>query len=336
MILALAIFLPAGALALEESSSFYVNDQADVLSDDTETYICNENYRLYDQCKGAEVVVVAVDFLDGMNSEEYSYDVFNDWALGDKDENNGVLILLCPGEEKYWLMAGDGLTQELSPAVLEKFASEYIENDFDSGNYDTAALNTFKAIVSVINNKYGVTESDINRYYGSEAPSGSGSTPDYQNGSTQTGTSMGFFGFGAIVTLIFAVVIIFIIFSLIGSFMSIGRRRYYGPGVPMPRRSFWGWGFGGYTRRPPPGPGMPPPRSNPPHSSGSWFGGTGSNSGRRSSGGGSSRGGGFGGFGGFGGGGRSGGSGGFGGFGGGGGGRMGGGGGSRGGGAGRR
>ena len=102
----LGLLSPCIAAIPEQSDAFYVCDNSNVISQSTEEYICSENYRLYDLDEGAEVVVVTVDFLDGYNAEEYSYEIFNSWALGDKEENNGVLILLCPGEEKYWLMSG--------------------------------------------------------------------------------------------------------------------------------------------------------------------------------------------------------------------------------------
>ena len=283
--LVLGLLFPAGALALEESARFYANDAAGVLSDDTEIYICDENYRLYDQCSGAEVVVVAVDFFDGKNAEEYAYELFNDWALGDAGEDNGVLILLSPGEEKYWIMAGDGLTGQLSPGTLESICAQYMESDFDGGDYDEAALNTFKAVVAAVDEKYGVSESDIRAYY-------SGSTADTY--TPQSGKSSGGSGIFALVSLLIVLVIIIAIFT---AFRSIGRRRVYGAPVIRPRRTFWGFGPTVRPRRPMPPP--PPPRTSAqPRTptqprTGGLFGG--SSAGRRGTGGGSSRGGGFGG-----------------------------------------
>ena len=332
-VLALAFLLPLQVLALEESEIFYANDSANVLTEETEYYICDENYRLYDQCEGAEVVVVTVDFLDGKNAEEYAYEVFNDWGLGDPDENNGVLILLSPGEEKYWIQTGTGLTNDLSAGTLDEICYTYMETEFDSENYDIAARNTFKAVVREINEKYGVSESEAEAYWNGT------STEDYE-GSYQGGYTEAYHssvGIGSFVTIFFAIFVIILILSLITSFRRISTPRPYGM-PPRTRRVFWGMGpsYRVYPR--PPQPPRPPQSPRP---GGGFFGGTGSrpssggSAGRRGTGGGSSRGGGFGGSSGrssFGGGGRPS-------FGGGrssGGGRMGGGGGSRGGGGGRR
>lgn len=298
VMISLVLSLCAGAFALEPSQSFYVCDDANVISQETETYICDENYRLYDQCFGAEVVVVTVDFLDGRNSEEYAYQVFNDWALGDKDESNGVLILICPGEEKYWVTSGSGLTRELSAGTLDDILYEYMEGYFDDGDYDAAALNTFKAIVSVIDDKYGVTESQADAWYNNNGDAAQPDDMQPQQSDPAGGDTM-----DRILGFIILLVIVLVILTAI---RSIGRpRRYYGGTyAPGPRRGF----FGGYRRTPPPParPMTPPPPpmggrpdpgrgpggfgGQPPRrpSSGGLFGGS------RPSGGGSTRGGGFG------------------------------------------
>ena len=220
-IMSLVLSLCAGAFALEPSQSFYVCDDANVISQETETYICDENYRLYDQCFGAEVVVVTVDFLDGRNSEEYAYQVFNDWALGDKDEGNGVLILICPGEEKFWVTSGSGLTRELSAGTLDDILYEYMEGYFDDGDYDAAALNTFKAIVSVIDDKYGVTESQADAWYNNNGDAAQPDDMHPQQSEPAGGASM-----DRILGFIILLVIVLVILTAI---RSIGRpRRYYG------------------------------------------------------------------------------------------------------------
>ena len=249
----LGLLSPCIAAIPEQSDAFYVCDNSNVISQSTEEYICSENYRLYDLDEGAEVVVVTVDFLDGYNAEEYSYEIFNSWALGDKEENNGVLILLCPGEEKYWLMSGTGLASSaLSAAGLSKIASEYLEAPFDAGDYDKAALDTFKAVVSEIDSYYGVSQRDIEEY---------SSGGYYETGAEVQGYSS-YTPFGGFGTIIAIIIILIIISAIISSFTRPGGRGGFGggsrrrtvifmpgPGRPGGFRGFRGprpGGFGGF------------------------------------------------------------------------------------------
>ena len=291
-IMSLVLSLCAGAFALEPSQSFYVCDDANVISQETETYICDENYRLYDQCFGAEVVVVTVDFLDGRNSEEYAYQVFNDWALGDKDEGNGVLILICPGEEKFWVTSGSGLTRELSAGTLDDILYEYMEGYFDDGDYDAAALNTFKAIVSVIDDKYGVTESQADAWYNNNGDAAQPDDMQPQQSEPAGGASMDrILGF---------IILLVIVLVILRAIRSIGRpRRYYGGAyVPRPHRGFFGGSRpsgGGFSSSRPSGSRPSRPRSSggfssrPPGSSRPAGGGRISTRGGRSRGGGAGR-----------------------------------------------
>lgn len=75
-----------------QSDSFYVADYADVITADTEQYIIEKNADLEQLC-GGQIVVAAVDFLDGMDIEDYAYKLFSDWKIGDADKKNGILLL---------------------------------------------------------------------------------------------------------------------------------------------------------------------------------------------------------------------------------------------------
>ena len=83
---------PCSALAVVEApETVYVGDYAGVLTDATEQYIIAENQKLA-EATGAQIVIVTVDFLDGMEIEDYAYTVFNTWGIGDKERNNGLLL----------------------------------------------------------------------------------------------------------------------------------------------------------------------------------------------------------------------------------------------------
>ena len=87
--------LTAPALAVVQApENTCVGDYAGVLSDATEDYIMTQNETLTAATGGA-IVVVTVDFLDGMEIDDYAYEIFNDWGIGDADADNGLLLLLA-------------------------------------------------------------------------------------------------------------------------------------------------------------------------------------------------------------------------------------------------
>ncbi|NLL18707.1 MAG: TPM domain-containing protein, partial [Clostridia bacterium] len=46
------------------------------------------------KASGADLVVVTVENLGGYTIEEYALELFRRWGLGDKEKNNGVLLLV--------------------------------------------------------------------------------------------------------------------------------------------------------------------------------------------------------------------------------------------------
>ncbi len=309
-----ALFLSPFALAAGDipkpSDAFYVLDQAGVLKQETIKAILDKDARLEDQT-GAQVCVVTVEFIGSARISDYAYKLFNEWGIGDKTKNNGLLLLLVTGAEDYYMLQGTGLEDYFSSATLQNILDEYMEPYFAKADYDGGVRATMDAVFTRLAAYYNVSLDENPVYTGNTGSVPNGKTDsypyrDYNKGYDQGGGPFSWIGsfVRKAVSVVFgiAIVIIVIILSSIGS---IGRRRRY-----------WGGGYWGPRRhRPPPpppggfGPGRPGGFHGP--GMGSRPGGSGMNS-RPGGFGGGGRSGGFGGgrSGGFGGGGRSGGGGG--------------------------
>ncbi|MBQ9097613.1 MAG: TPM domain-containing protein [Clostridia bacterium] len=114
----------------------YANDYANVLSPTVEEHI-NETSRKYSG-DGTQVVVVTVTSLDGMDIETYANRLFRSWGIGDKDKDNGLLILLSTGDREIRIEVGRGLEGTFNDAkcgrLMDIYAIPHLkENDFDAG-----------------------------------------------------------------------------------------------------------------------------------------------------------------------------------------------------------
>ena len=103
---------------VEPTEQFYVADYADVIDEATEQLIVEKAAKLCEE-NGAQVVVVTVDFIGESTIEEYARTLFNKWGIGDKDKNNGVLLLMVIGEENYWCVQGRGLEDSLPTSSIK-------------------------------------------------------------------------------------------------------------------------------------------------------------------------------------------------------------------------
>ena len=86
---------------------------------------------------GATAVAVVVDFLDGMDPADYATDLINTWGLGDKDEDDGIVVLLARGDRKIQIGTGKGMDRVLTGSRCGKLIDQNIDffadNQFDAG-----------------------------------------------------------------------------------------------------------------------------------------------------------------------------------------------------------
>lgn len=155
-VLAAVLAVPALAAGIPDAPDAYVYDEAGVLSDSTEQYINLETAALDEAC-GGQIAVVAVEFTGAYSTADYAYELFNTWGIGDRNENNGLLLLLVTGAEDYYIMPGSGVTDIFSGGTLQTLMDDYLEADFAAGNYDAGVRKTFDRILEIYGEKYDLT-----------------------------------------------------------------------------------------------------------------------------------------------------------------------------------
>lgn len=272
--LAFCLAVPALAAYPDRPENQYVLDEADVLSEETEQEIIAENQDLFQET-GAQIVVVAVDFLDGEDIDDYAYSLFNIWGIGSQERNNGLLLLLAIGEENYYAQAGTGIEDYFDGAKLQDMLDEYLEPDFAAREYDAGVEKFFQAALS-----------DMESYYANYSDAYTDS-PTYEEGyDTYYEPSFGermsyFFGtlFQRVVSIVVLVLVVGLIIAVLRGMRGGGGPRSGGGGGG----GFWSGLFLGNMmgrtyrrgwRPPPPPPGGFGPRPGPrPPRGGGGFGG---------------------------------------------------------------
>lgn len=158
VLLAAAILLallcaPALAKVVSAGTDFYYLDNANVLSEAMEGEIYFSNKLLYEAC-GAQIVVVTVDSTGRESIDDYAYDLFNDWGIGDASKNNGFLLLLAIGDDDYYALPGSGLNSKLSAGTIKGYYDQYLEADFAAKNYESGVKKFFEAVFTRIADTY--------------------------------------------------------------------------------------------------------------------------------------------------------------------------------------
>jgi uncharacterized protein len=122
-----AAFAAAPALAqpqFPERGTAPVVDAANIIDPATEAAL-TEKLDQFEQRNQRQFVVATVPDLQGYEISDYGYQLGRAWGLGDKETNDGVILLVAPNERKVRIEVGYGL----EPVLTDGFSSLIINND---------------------------------------------------------------------------------------------------------------------------------------------------------------------------------------------------------------
>lgn len=125
----------------------YVNDFAGVLSVATKQQL-ETRLSLFDVSTSAQVTVVTIKSLGGDTIENYANKLFEDWGIGQKGKDNGVLLLVAVDDRQARIEVGYGLEGALTDAESSRIIREHIIPRFKEGNYDQGVIDGVEAILT--------------------------------------------------------------------------------------------------------------------------------------------------------------------------------------------
>jgi len=136
------------------TDEFYVNDYANVLDDETESYI-NSMGEALEKATQAQVVVVTVNEIKDQALEEYSLGLLREWGIGNAKKNNGVLILLDLGGRNSRIEVGYGLEGALPDGKTGRIQDQFMIPYFKEDNYSKGITEGYNAIINEVYLEYG-------------------------------------------------------------------------------------------------------------------------------------------------------------------------------------
>ena len=153
----LLLWLPYLAVAAPEFPALTgrVVDGADMLSASAEQRIA-EASAAHEQATTNQVVVATVPDLQGYSIEEYGYQLGRHWGIGQKDKNNGVVLLIAQAERKVRIEVGYGLEGELTDAIASNIINTVITPAFKGARFDAGAEQGTAAIIAALGGKYAM------------------------------------------------------------------------------------------------------------------------------------------------------------------------------------
>ncbi len=185
----------------------------------------------------AQMVVLTVTDLEGEDIFDASLSIAHDkWKLGQKDKDNGILLMISLNDRKYWTQVGYGLEGVLPDSLTGSIGREYLVPYFKKGDYSTGITAAAIAMINEVAIDAGVEIRGM--------PKLRRSGRAQKREPTLLGTIFSVLFFIGLIYLFVKHPRLFMLFLMM-SMMGGGRRSGWSGGGGFGGGSFGGGGFGG-------------------------------------------------------------------------------------------
>ena len=111
-----------------------VNDYAKIIRDSDEREI-EEYLSGLESSTGIQIAVLTMPSLEGEDIASFGIKTADKWKLGDKEKDNGAILIVAYAEHDLRIEVGDGLEGSLTDAKCGLILRNVIVPEFKNGNY---------------------------------------------------------------------------------------------------------------------------------------------------------------------------------------------------------
>lgn len=137
----------------------FTNTFTEAQKDDLEQIL-----RAYDDSTSTQIYVVTVADLKGYDISDFAARLGQKWEIGQKDKNNGVLILIKPriGNERgqVFIATGYGVEHILNDGRIGRIIDQYMIPYLQTGDYYNAAKGAIGAVIKYLSGEFQADEDE--------------------------------------------------------------------------------------------------------------------------------------------------------------------------------
>lgn len=137
----------------------YVSNPDNILDAESVDQINNAAYDL-EQSTGIQMAVVALTAVKDADPREFATDLLQKWGVGQKDKDNGLLILLLSRKDQRQVIfeTGYGLEGDLPDALCYRIQQQYMIPDMKEGRFGAGMSKGVAAVREVLLGAKGVKD----------------------------------------------------------------------------------------------------------------------------------------------------------------------------------
>jgi len=125
--------LPAWGQVIPPSGE-WVTDRAGLLSQG-EIQSLSASLAGHERNSSTQIVIVILPDLGGMSASSYAFELGDSWGVGQKGEDNGIVLLVSVGDREVFIATGYGVEGSVPDVIAGRIIREIITPNFRQGRY---------------------------------------------------------------------------------------------------------------------------------------------------------------------------------------------------------
>lgn len=148
-----------------------VNDYANMMSPSARARIESELAAL-EQSDSTQIVILTIPSLEGEVMEEFSIRVAEAWKIGQKEKDNGVILIVAAKEKRIRIEVGRGLEGKLTDLASGQIIDLVMKPRFRNNDFDGGFTAATQALIEVTRGEYRAdeTRAPVRRARGTPLP----------------------------------------------------------------------------------------------------------------------------------------------------------------------
>ncbi len=167
------LFITLASIILMSSAAYaaevprlqgHVNDYANMISAETRSQI-EEELKALEQSDSTQIFVLTVPSLEGDPIEEFAIKVFDVWKPGQKNRDNGILLIVAQKERKLRIEVGRGLEGRLTDLAAGRIIDNVMKPKFKDGDYNGGFVAGVSSLIQATRGEFKAGDGAGNRKY---------------------------------------------------------------------------------------------------------------------------------------------------------------------------
>lgn len=131
----------------------YVNDYANMISPSARAELTRE-LQAFEQSDSTQIAILTIPSLEGEAVEDLAIKVAENWKVGQKNKDNGAILLVAKQERKIRIEVGRGLEGRLTDLMSGRIVDLVIKPRFKRGDFDGGFVAGISAMIDATRGEF--------------------------------------------------------------------------------------------------------------------------------------------------------------------------------------